>query len=206
MLTPDEIHDLCQSIKDAISLAHYGQAKAQQLESRLASLEDGDLIMEALSLLVVSCRASGKSSVSAEEMSKLIETILAAKESSPSYFIFGARDLYHSSGQVGAMGPNSHVHDLRFEQLWTKRANHVDLAMLANDLELLRSIMKGRAQSLEEYAILGRIADAEMCARNGNGPATLMHLCACGKSVEETAREINANVAVTVLALLGLNG
>jgi hypothetical protein len=126
--------------------------------------------------------------------------------------IFG--DVRHMSGdtnvtgqhqQIGAIGPNAHVHDVNFNQRWNQARNDIDLPQLAQDLSLLLLELQKEATETEHYLALGEIAQAEEAAKANDGPRALEHLAKAGRWALGLATSISATVAAAAIrAALGL--
>lgn len=109
------------------------------------------------------------------------------------------------NGQVGAVGSNSHVHDVQFNQLWDQSKTKIDLGELALELESLRNQISSKAKSAEEHVSVGAIASAELEAKNGNGPKAMSWLAKSGKWAFDNATKIGVSVAAAALKVsLGL--
>jgi len=114
------------------------------------------------------------------------------------------RDKYEV-GQAGAVGPDSHAHDMTFTQVWHQAESQIDLAQLVNELSTLRSKLKEEATEPEHDSAIGEVASAEISAKEGDGPTTLEHLAKAGKWVLAVAKKIGVPIAVAALkAALGL--
>jgi len=109
------------------------------------------------------------------------------------------RDKYDISGQVGAVGPNANAHDITFNQLWNDTSNKIDLEALTEELPALRKSMKKESNAPEHDLAVGAVANAEIAAKNGDGPAVLKHLKTAGKWSLSCAEKIGTGVAVAAL-------
>jgi hypothetical protein len=105
----------------------------------------------------------------------------------------------YKTGQAGAVGPQSHAHDIHFNQIWNERADEVDLLKLAAELAALRTAMAGDVSSSERAIALGEVAQAEVAAGENDGPRTLKHLAAAGKWALETAEKIGVSLTAAVI-------
>lgn len=116
-------------------------------------------------------------------------------------YLEGAKmgDQYTNYGQAGAMGQGATGTINNYNQAWQQISTSTDLAKLAEELSLLRSALRARAKTPEEDKAIGAIADAEIEAKNGNGPKVLEYLATAGKWVFDVAKEIGVKVAVEVL-------
>jgi AbiTii-like protein len=104
-------------------------------------------------------------------------------------------DEYKISGQLAAVGPGAHAHDINFNQIWNQMSGKVDLQQLAADLSRLRQEMMKDAVEPEQAIAVGEVARAEQAAKSGDGPNALMYLKAAGKWASDKAIEIGAKVA-----------
>jgi hypothetical protein len=106
----------------------------------------------------------------------------------------------YTVGQAGAVGPQSHAHDMNFNQLWQQGADEkIDLTTLATELSLLRSKLKEEATEPHQDAAVGAIASAEVAAKEGKGPEALEHLAKAGKWALGVAEKIGVGVATAAL-------
>lgn len=113
-------------------------------------------------------------------------------------------DLY-TAGQAGAMGPQSHAHDMTFQQLWHQTGGNIDLAALAQELSVLRQHMKKDAADIEQDMAVGAVAAAEQAARAKDGPKVMETLKSTGQWALSVAEKIGVNVASQAIrAALGL--
>ncbi len=108
-------------------------------------------------------------------------------------------DKYITSGQVGAVGPSSHAHDMSFTQIWTQTSKDIDLPTLAQELSILRQRLRTEAQTPEQDMAIGALANAEVAAKAGDGPKTLEWLSNAGKWAFDVATKIGTNVAIAAL-------
>ncbi|MFC5060734.1 hypothetical protein [Actinomycetospora atypica] len=110
-------------------------------------------------------------------------------------------DKYVSSGQTGAVGPNAHVHDVSFQQVWTSVAGSEghDSQRLAEELETLRQHLRGVAQTREEDQAVAEIGAAASAAEDGDGPAAMSHLSKVGKWAWSAATAIGTGLAAAAI-------
>jgi hypothetical protein len=109
------------------------------------------------------------------------------------------------AGQVGAQGPHAHAHDISFHQLWNQSGQSLDLQALATQLATLRQHLRQEAVEPEHDAAIGVIANAEMAAKEGNGPKTFEFLSKAGQWTLDNAAKIGVGVATAALkTALGL--
>ena len=111
----------------------------------------------------------------------------------------------YSAGQVGAQGPGAHAHDMTFNQIWNQTENAIDLKALARDLAALRNHLRQMAQDAAQDAAIGAVAQAEIAAKDGDGPHALEALAKAGKWAFDNATKIGVAVAAGALKVaLGL--
>jgi hypothetical protein len=111
----------------------------------------------------------------------------------------------YNAGQVGAQGPNAHAHDMAFNQVWSQTENKINLQLLADELAALRKEMQILAKNAEDFAELGALANAEIEAKNGNGPKAMEYLAKTGKWALGAAEKIGVGVAIAAIkTALGL--
>ncbi len=114
-------------------------------------------------------------------------------------------DRYEVHGQAGAVGPNSHVHDVTLQQVWSQQSDKIDLPVLAAELARLRTALRERATTADEDMAVAEVAQAEVSAAQGDGPGALRSLRRAGKWVLDTAVGIGVDVAAAAIkAALGL--
>jgi hypothetical protein len=87
----------------------------------------------------------------------------------------------YEAGQVGALGPYAHAHDMTFNQIWNQAKKNIDLSTLSKELKTLREELQKTAKEAEEFAEIGAVANAEMEAQRGDGPKALSALAKTGK-------------------------
>jgi hypothetical protein len=108
-------------------------------------------------------------------------------------------DKYEVHGQAGAVGPQPHVHDVTFAQIWDQGSQTIDLTKLAEELSTLRQAMLKESTRPEHYAEVGAVASAEIEAKNGHGPQVLQYLSKGGKWAIDIASKIGVEMAVAAL-------
>jgi hypothetical protein len=117
-------------------------------------------------------------------------------------------DDYNVSGenqQIGAVGPNAHVHDVNFDQKWTNTRDDLDLPQLAQELAVLRAELRKQAIEPDHDEAVAEVGRAERAAKADDGPRTLEHLARAGKWALNTATTIGATVAAAAIKVaLGL--
>jgi hypothetical protein len=113
-------------------------------------------------------------------------------------------DIY-SAGQVGAQGPNAHAENITFNQIWNQNQNKFDFEKLEAELSHLRSVLKNEAETPEQLAELGSVANAEIEAKKGNGPKVLEWLSKTGKWTLGVAEKIGVSiVSLAIKSSLGM--
>jgi hypothetical protein len=118
-----------------------------------------------------------------------------------------SQDEYNiERSQVGAVGRGAHAHDMTFSQVWNETSDQIgDLSRLATELEQLRAALRQQAQTAEQDSAVGAVAQAEVAAKEGQGPTTLEHLSKAGVWALDMAKTIGATVAAAAIrAALGL--
>jgi hypothetical protein len=108
-------------------------------------------------------------------------------------------DRYDVRGQAAAVGPNAHVHDSTFNQLWQQSAEHIDLPTLADELGQLRVALRTAAKTPEDDQIVADIGQAELAAKGGDGPSAIRHLRGAGKWALGVATSIGVAVAAAAI-------
>lgn len=108
-------------------------------------------------------------------------------------------DKYVTKGQIGAVGPNAHVHDINFNQIWQQEGNSINLEKLAGELSQLREHLRGNVAQPEHDVAIGAIANAEVAALEGNGPETMSWLSKSGKWALDAATKIGVGVAMAAI-------
>jgi hypothetical protein len=142
-----------------------------------------------------------------EEVTRYVDLLLRAANPIGEY-AQGTRNLFiqeltvgdqYKVAQAGAVGPNSHAHDMTFQQVWNEAAAKLDLDALASELARLRPALKEAAVSAEEDVAIGEVALAEVAAKQKDGPKVLMHLKNAGKWVLGVAEKIGVDVATAAI-------
>ena len=120
-------------------------------------------------------------------------------------------DQINVSGQVGAVGRHSHAENITFVQAWDRLSEGTDAAALAAELDRLRQHLRAEANDPEHDVAVAAVAEAQLKAQGGDGPAALEQLSAlsrvkgAGKWVVGAATTIGTTVAAAALkAVLGL--
>lgn len=108
-------------------------------------------------------------------------------------------DRYDVHGQTAAVGPNAHVHDATFNQLWQQSAEQIDLPALAEELGRLRAALRAEAKTPEDDQIVADVGQAELAAKNGDGAGALRHLRNAGKWALGIATSIGVAVAAAAI-------
>jgi hypothetical protein len=117
------------------------------------------------------------------------------------------RDKY-TTGQAGAVGPNSMAFGQTFNQIWIQAENDIDLTALADQLSQLRSKMRAASSGTpEEDVAIAELAQAEVAAKKGDGTSVMGHLANVGKSTFDIAKQIGIEIAAKAIAMsMGLPG
>ncbi|EJS4060771.1 hypothetical protein BBM86_16640 [Vibrio parahaemolyticus] len=111
----------------------------------------------------------------------------------------------YEAGQVGAQGPNAHVHDVIFNQVWEQNKNDIDLSDLSSQLVNVREALAEKASSSDDFIEIGHVASAQQAAEAGNGPKAIEFLKQTGNKTLETAEKIGVGVAIAAIkASMGL--
>ncbi len=138
-----------------------------------------------------------------EEVNKYARMLLETGTARGNY-TSGIRDVFvqevvmrdqYKIGQAGAVGPESHAHDITFNQIWNASSGAIDATQLARELSELRNSLSKEASAPEQYIALGEVAAAEKAAGEGNGPKALEHLKMAGSWVWDVSTKIGIGVA-----------
>ena len=115
------------------------------------------------------------------------------------YFVgeLNMKDKYVAE-QVGAQGPNAHVHDNTLNQIHNQNKN-LDLESLVKDLEKLRLALKEQATEVSHDIAVGQVSQAMDAAKKGDKSKALSYLCKSGKWVLDVASQIGTTVIVDVI-------
>jgi hypothetical protein len=109
------------------------------------------------------------------------------------------RDKYEAD-QVGAQGPYAHAHNMTFNQIWNDCQKDVNLPKLADELELIRKKIASQAGDSAEAAIaVGEIAQAEIAAKQNDGPKVMQHLKSAGKWAFDFATSVGSSLVAEVI-------
>lgn len=111
----------------------------------------------------------------------------------------------YSAGQVGAQGPHATASHIDFIQLWQTGQSSMDLKVIAEELARLRSQMRLSSSEPSQDVATAAVAQAEIAARQGDGPKMLEWLAKSGKWAFDTASQIGVGLAAAALGkALGL--
>jgi hypothetical protein len=117
----------------------------------------------------------------------------------------------YTVGQAGAVGPGSHAENISFVQQWNQISSSDDPSALAAELSRLRQHLRTEATEPEHDVAIAALAEAEMKAGEGDGPAALEKLSGLsrlksgGKWAFGAATTIGTTVAAAALkTVLGL--
>jgi hypothetical protein len=108
-------------------------------------------------------------------------------------------DTNINTGQAGAIGRGIHVHNMTFNQRWNQSGESIDLPALATELATLRQHLRQAAVKLDHDVAIGAVAEAEMAAKEENGPKALECLSKAGKWALENAEKIGVGIATAAL-------
>ena len=114
-------------------------------------------------------------------------------------------DVYNV-GQAGAVGNSAKAENITFNQIWNQLPE-LNLSELSQELSLLRQEMKKEAVETQHDISISEVAQAEECARAGDGSKTLEHLKSAGHWALDVATKIGVSIAVKVIeqAMRGQN-
>jgi hypothetical protein len=104
-------------------------------------------------------------------------------------------DQYNISGQAGAVGPQSHAHDMTFSQIWNQIEKNGDISRLADELRRLREAMEREAADPGHKVAVAAVEAAEHSARQKDGPKTIEFLKTAGKWALSVAEKIGVDLA-----------
>jgi len=109
-------------------------------------------------------------------------------------------DKYVASGQIGAVGPDAHVHDVTFNQVWSNfPAGEEALPDLAVELEQLRVHLRSVAQTRDQDAEVASIGAAAAAAESNDGAGVMRHLSKVGKWALAAATSIGTALATAAI-------
>lgn len=130
------------------------------------------------------------------QVSALSETVerLAGKGDR---YIMG--DHYEVKGPAIGVGPNSHVHDITFNQIGSQIENSMDLSDLAIELARLHQAMKAEATDSEHYKDIGSVIEAEVAAKAKDASKVVESLKTAGKWTLDVASKIGVSLATEAL-------
>lgn len=109
--------------------------------------------------------------------------------------------IIYNIGAAGVFstGAAAHMSNIAITQHSGSHAHPVDLSELAEELVRLRSEMRTRAETREQDAALGSIAEAEAAARSGDQRRVLDNLKAAGEWALDVATKIGVEIATAAL-------
>jgi hypothetical protein len=111
-----------------------------------------------------------------------------------------AGDQY-TANQAGAQGPNAHVHDVTFNQIWEASGEDLDLKTLADELAELCARLRQDASESEQALSAGAVDAAEKAAAQGDGPKALKFLGQAGRWALDVATQLGLTVAEAALRM-----
>jgi hypothetical protein len=105
-------------------------------------------------------------------------------------------------GQAGAVGPGSHAEQTTFVQAWHELERRADTTVLADELARLREALRELATEPEHDAAIGALAEAEIAAKEGQGPEAIEKLSVFArmKSAGKWALDAGTQIGTTVAA------
>lgn len=131
-----------------------------------------------------------------------LERMVDRLVSKPTYYLKGGDvkmgDEYNI-GQAGAAGPNAHAHDMTFNQIGGNIEKSMSLAQLADELAKLRQAMSQEAQNPSHFITLGKVAEAEVAAKEQNSSKVAESLKAAGKWALDVSTKIGVSVATEAI-------
>ena len=108
------------------------------------------------------------------------------------------RDNYSVSGQAGAVGPNTHVHENTFNQI--QFGQSIDLLELEKQLiDLRQAIKDSQDPSPQADIALGEIAKAQIAIQEKNQSKLIEHLKSAGQWTLGFAKDIGKDVVVEAI-------
>lgn len=107
-------------------------------------------------------------------------------------------DTYYVN-QAGAVGPESHAHEMTFNQIGGQIERSMELSQLADELAKLRQALKKEATEPEHDKAIGKIAEAEEAARAKDSSKVAELLKPSGKWVLDFASKIGASLAAEAI-------
>jgi hypothetical protein len=111
-------------------------------------------------------------------------------------------DTYNIPGQAGAIGPNAHAHDMTFNQIQrigSQIAKSMNLAALANELEVLRQALKNEAVTEEHDIAVVDIGTAKRAAEAKDFGKLAEALKSSGKWALDVATKIGVSLATEAI-------
>jgi len=192
---------------DAIALPAILIWKKTLTDSCIISLQKltNDDVFDILKLIVQRIKNGNEMQVFCNEARVLVDEKVEAYIPAPriiiregGVFMSKSGDTYNV-GQAGAVGPNSHAHDIVFNQSGQQFSDNIDLAKLAQELSVLRGELKKNATTPEQDLAVGAVASAEIEAQKGNGQKVMEYLFQAGKWAFDTATKIGITLAAEAL-------
>jgi len=101
----------------------------------------------------------------------------------------------YTAGQVGAMGPQAHAHDMTLRQVNALELGQIDLQNLAGELATLRRAMRLAAVKPEHDISIGQVAAAEIAAQKRDVCSVVRQLTGAGKWAFDVATKTGVSVA-----------
>jgi len=105
----------------------------------------------------------------------------------------------YTTGQAGAVGPFSSSANNTFHQIWSQNSAAIDLDALAAELTTVRAEMRRLASTPQEDLALAEVGQAEVAAKENDGPRAIGHLGKAGKWALGVATSVGAGVATAAI-------
>ncbi|QEM18897.1 hypothetical protein J3L21_04085 [Mucilaginibacter rubeus] len=104
-----------------------------------------------------------------------------------------------NGGQFGAVGHEAKAENNTFNQANYQLPANLNYEQLAAELDQLKTAMKGKADTPEEYLALAEVANARQAASEQDGNKVVQKLLGAGKWALDTAKDIGVGVVVELL-------
>lgn len=100
---------------------------------------------------------------------------------------------------LGAMGDDSQVNNLTYNQIGSQIEKLMDLSQLAIELSLLRQAMSQEAKETTEYIAVGEVAKAEEAAKAKDSSKVAESLKGAGKWALDVATKVGVSLATEAI-------
>lgn len=107
-------------------------------------------------------------------------------------------DTYYVN-QAGAVGPESHAHDMTFNQIGSRIEQSMDLTALASELEVLRQALKKEATTEEHDIVVADVGKAKKAAEAKDPGKLAESLKSAGKWALDVATKIGVSLATEAI-------